>query len=44
VAEVKGDWKGWNFTFLSSDGREIGKVTKKRAGIGQNCSPRRTTT
>ena len=35
VAEVKGDWKGWNFTFLSSDGREIGKVTKKWAGIGR---------
>jgi uncharacterized protein YxjI len=35
VAEVKGDWKGWNFTFLGSDGREIGKVTKKWAGIGR---------
>lgn len=35
VAEVKGDWKGWNFTFLASDGRELGKVTKKWAGVGK---------
>jgi uncharacterized protein YxjI len=34
VAEVKGDWKGWNFKFLSQ-GREIGTVTKKWAGIGR---------
>jgi uncharacterized protein YxjI len=35
VAEVKGDWKGWNFKFLAQDGREIGTVTKKWAGIGK---------
>jgi uncharacterized protein YxjI len=35
VAEVKGDWKGWNFKFLGQDGREIGTVTKKWAGIGK---------
>lgn len=35
VAEVKGDWKGWNFKFLGEDGREIGTVTKKWAGIGK---------
>lgn len=35
VAEIKGDWKGWNFKFLSKDGREIGTVTKKWAGIGK---------
>jgi uncharacterized protein YxjI len=35
VAEIKGDWKGWNFRFLSKDGIEIGKVTKKWAGIGK---------
>jgi uncharacterized protein YxjI len=34
-AEIKGDWKGWNFRFLSADGTEIGKVTKKWAGIGK---------
>jgi uncharacterized protein YxjI len=35
VAEIKGDWKGWNFRFLASDGSEIGKVTKKWAGLGK---------
>jgi len=35
VAEVKGDWKGWNFRFLGPDGREIGTVTKKWAGVGK---------
>jgi uncharacterized protein YxjI len=35
VAEVKGDWKGWNFKFLTQDGRELGTVTKKWAGIGK---------
>lgn len=35
VAEVRGDWKGWNFQFLDSVGQEIGKVTKKWAGIGK---------
>jgi uncharacterized protein YxjI len=35
VAEIKGDWKGWNFRFLTPDGVEIGKVTKKWAGIGK---------
>jgi uncharacterized protein YxjI len=35
VAEVKGDWKGWNFSVLTPDGVEIGKVTKKWAGIGK---------
>ena len=35
VAEIKGDWKGWNFKFLTKEGREIGTVTKKWAGIGK---------
>jgi uncharacterized protein YxjI len=34
-AEVKGDWKGWNFRFLTVSGEEIGLVTKKWAGIGK---------
>lgn len=34
-AEVKGDWKGWNFTFVSPTGEEVGKVTKKWAGIAK---------
>jgi len=35
VAEVKGDWKGWNFRFLNSSGGEIGIVTKKWGGIAK---------
>jgi uncharacterized protein YxjI len=35
VAEVKGDWKGWNFKLVASDGRELGTVTKKWAGIAK---------
>ena len=34
-AEVKGDWKGWNFRFLDTSGRELGIVTKKWAGLGK---------
>jgi len=35
VAQVKGDWKGWNFRFLDADQNEIGTVTKKWAGVGK---------
>jgi uncharacterized protein YxjI len=35
IADVKGDWKGWNFQFLDSSGGKIGIVTKKWAGIGK---------
>lgn len=35
IAEVKGDWKGWNFTFTNDEGQQIGQVTKKWAGIGK---------
>lgn len=35
VAEVKGNWKGWDFKFLTKQGREIGSVTKKWAGLGK---------
>ncbi|MBC8060422.1 MAG: oxidoreductase [Clostridiaceae bacterium] len=34
VAEIKGDWKGWNFNFLQQ-GKTIGTVTKKWAGLGK---------
>jgi uncharacterized protein YxjI len=34
-AEVQGNWIGWNFTFLTPDGRELGIVTKKWAGLGK---------
>ncbi|MBT9393188.1 oxidoreductase [Hymenobacter sp. NST-14] len=35
IAEVKGNWKGWDFKFISASGQEIGLVTKKWAGIGR---------
>jgi uncharacterized protein YxjI len=35
VAEVKGNWKGWDFKFINKHGQEIGKVTKKWAGLGK---------
>lgn len=35
LAEVKGDWKGWNFKFLTKDGKEMGLVAKKWAGIAK---------
>lgn len=35
VAEVKGDWKGWNFKLLDVSGKEIGTITKKWAGLGK---------
>ncbi|MEY4490073.1 MAG: hypothetical protein RIQ79_2581 [Verrucomicrobiota bacterium] len=34
IALVKGDWKGWNFRFLSGD-TELGVITKKWAGLGK---------
>ena len=34
-ADVKGDWKGWDFRILGNGGRELGMVTKKWAGIGK---------
>ena len=35
IAEVKGDWKGWNFRFLDPSGRELGSVAKKWAGLAK---------
>ena len=34
VAIIKGDWKGWNFRFLSGN-EELGKITKKWNGLGK---------
>ena len=34
-AEVKGDWRGWNFKFLNNNKEEMGIITKKWAGIGK---------
>lgn len=35
VAELQGDWKGWDFQFRGKDGRSLGRVTKKWAGLGK---------
>ena len=35
IGSVKGDWKGWNFQLLGSAGEELGRVTKKWAGLGK---------
>ncbi len=32
-AEVKGNWSGWEFRFLTPEGVELGQVSKKWAGI-----------
>ena len=35
VADVKGNWTGWNFKFQDTNGNEIGTVSKKWTGIGK---------
>jgi uncharacterized protein YxjI len=35
VAEVKGNWKGRDFKFTNTNGREIGQVNKKWAGLAK---------
>ncbi len=35
VADIKGNWIGWNFRLLDAGGRALGLVTKKWAGIGR---------
>lgn len=35
IGAVKGDWKGWNFTMSTPAGQELGRVTKKWAGLGK---------
>jgi uncharacterized protein YxjI len=35
VAEVKGNWKGRDFKFTNTGGREIGQVNKKWAGLAK---------
>lgn len=34
-AEIRGNIIAWNFTITAPDGQEIGKVTKKWAGVGR---------
>lgn len=35
VADIKGNWIGWDFRFLDAAGQELGLVTKKWAGAGR---------
>ena len=35
IGSVKGDWKGWNFQLLGAAGEELGRVTKKWAGLAK---------
>jgi uncharacterized protein YxjI len=35
IGGVKGDWKGWNFQLLGPGGEELGRVTKKWAGLAR---------
>lgn len=35
VAQVKGDWKGWNFKLLDAGGNELGAIAKKWAGLAK---------
>jgi hypothetical protein len=37
IADIKGDWKGWNFRFVAADGTELGKVTKTTTSCGGAC-------
>ena len=32
IADVKGNWKGWDFQLLDMNGNELGRVNKKWAG------------
>lgn len=33
IAEITGDWKGWNFTIKDEQDRQIGTITKKWNGL-----------
>jgi uncharacterized protein YxjI len=35
ICQLKGKWTSWEFQFLSPDGTELGRVTKKWAGLGK---------
>ena len=35
IATITGDWKAWNFVIKDAQGKEIGKVSKKWAGLAQ---------
>lgn len=33
IAEIKGDWKAWNFNIVDGNEKQLGTITKKWAGI-----------
>ncbi|SEW40013.1 Scramblase [Chitinophaga sp. YR573] len=33
IAQIKGDWKAWNFSIVDSNEKPLGAITKKWAGI-----------
>ncbi|HNY13053.1 MAG TPA: phospholipid scramblase-related protein [Candidatus Wallbacteria bacterium] len=35
IADVSGDWKGWNFKITDMGGQELGVITKKWAGAAK---------
>lgn len=35
IAEIKGDWKAWNFDITDTNGQKIGIITKKWAGVAK---------
>jgi uncharacterized protein YxjI len=35
IAEINGDWKAWNFGITSTNGRAIGFINKKWAGVAK---------
>jgi uncharacterized protein YxjI len=35
IAEIRGDWKSWNFTITDMNGNQVGLINKKWAGIAK---------
>ena len=33
IADIQGNWKGWDFKLIDMNGNELGKVNKKWAGM-----------
>lgn len=35
MAQIKGNWSGWDFKYTDNDGNELGTISKKWAGLGR---------
>ena len=35
IAQLKGDWKGWNFKFMDANGQELGQVSRQWGGLAK---------